>query len=200
MEKEKHSVYLAGKISKNDWRLKIAGRRFRDYGYDRKIGAVGYTWTDYEVNDEMSITGPFFISCDHGCYHGNNSHGVGLNRFMHDPFGRKDGWFGCCGDGEEPPFTEQEVLNICKLQIDRADIVFAYIDCLDCFGTLAEIGYAHAKEKTIFIVFKNKEIRKQMWFIDRMQQWDQNKISYVWIEDNLLSKIKEEHAHESTEL
>lgn len=179
---EHHTVYLAGKIRCNGWREKIAN--IRDHSINQ------YETNPILVNASLTIMGPFFISCDHGCYHGDRTHGVGLNKYCEDVDGTLY-HFGCCGNGENPPFTECDVLDICKSQIDAAEIVFAYIDCLDCFGTLAEIGYAHAKGKTIIIKFASDQLKKDMWFIDKMQQITCN-VSNEWINTQLLSKLKEE--------
>jgi hypothetical protein len=179
---EYHSVYLAGKIRCNGWREKIAN--IRDHSINQ------YETKPILVNASLTIMGPFFISCDHGCYHGDRTHGVGLNKYCKDVDGTLY-HFGCCGNGEQPPFTECDVLDICKSQIDAAEIVFAYIDCTDCFGTLAEIGYAHAKGKTIIIKFASDQLKKDMWFIDKMQQITCN-VSNEWINTQLLSKLKEE--------
>jgi len=165
---EHHSVYLAGKISPYDWRAKF-GYCFTLDHEDIAGGCIVH------VNDSLSITGPFFISCDHGCYHGEGSHGVGAS----------DG--GCMGHF----FSRKDVLEICKQQIDRAEILFAYIDCCDCYGTLAEIGYAHAKGKDIVIVFSNPEIKKEMWFVDTMKR-NTGIASLRWRKEQLLAKFKED--------
>lgn len=186
IKREHHSVYLAGKISCGGWR-NVMFSKYRDNSIH------GLTIDEIEplpINESLTITGPFFISCDHGCYHGKNTHGVGLNKFVEYEDGTID-WYGCCGSGEEPPYTEEEVLNICKSQIDRAEIIFAYIDCQDCFGTLAEIGYAHAKGKTTIIKFKNDDLERDMWFISKMQQ-KKTDVSDWWIREQLISKIKED--------
>lgn len=137
---EHHVAYLAGKIRKNGWRTGICGLAMAEPKDFNKV---------YAINGNLSVSGPFFVACDHGCYHGSESHGVGLNGY------------GCCG-ADDHYFTEQEVVEICKAQIDRAEILFAYIDCNDCYGTLAEIGYAHAMNKDIKIVFSNHELEKEM--------------------------------------
>ena len=86
-------------------------------------------------------------------------------------------------------FSRDDVLSICKRQIDRADIVFAYIDHNDCYGTLAEIGYAHAIGKDITIVFSNDRLKADMWFVDKMQRHSGD-ISSRWINEQLISKLK----------
>lgn len=170
---EHHPAYLAGKIRKNGWRNGFCNYQTSD---PADI-ADGY---EIDVNDSLTITGPFFISCDHGCYHGDNKHGVGAV----NSFATHDEWGGCMGNF----FTRDDVLEICKRQIDRAEIVFAYIDAPDCYGTLAEIGYAHAKGKDIVIVFSDEKLRREMWFADKMQQRT-GTVSDKWINKQLLTKI-----------
>lgn len=160
---EHHTVYFAGKISKNDW------RRYHKSSNPEDI----VNCSEYGINEQLSTTGPFFIACDHGCYHGEGQHGVGAR------FG------GCMGDY----FTREDVLEICKSQIDKAEILFAYINCRDCYGTIAEIGYAHAIGKDIIIYFANTKLQEEMWFIDKMQR-NTGVASSKWIEKNLLSHFR----------
>ena len=178
---ENHSVYLAGKIRCNGWRERIfpcryEGRGLWNYSVDE------FTNLSVHANDGLTITGPYFISCDHGCYHGEERHGVGAVDDVHS----EHEWGGCCGNY----FSRDDVFSICKKQIDRAEIVFAYIDCRDCYGTLGEIGYAHAVGKDIIIVFSDEDIRKEMWFIDKMQR-DTGIASREWIDKQLISHFTE---------
>lgn len=170
---EHHSVYLAGKISMTDWRCKITRYELNYDAYgDINPGQI------VAVNEGLSVTGPFFISCDHGCYHGDGKHGVGAVN--------SDEWPGCLGRY----FSKDEVLEICKKQIESAEIVFAYIDGYDCYGTLAEIGYAHALGKDIVIAFNSEELKKEMWFADKMQR-NTGVASDKWIHEQLISKFEE---------
>lgn len=167
---ENHSVYFAGKISHNGWRI-----GWGELVCEQAEKIEDLAKYEYQINDELTYTGPIFLSCDHGCYHGPGTHGVGA-----------DG-LGC---GGLPTICMEDVLYICKSQIERAEILFAYIDSADCFGTIAEIGFAHAIGKDIFIVFSNKELKEEMWFVDQMQR-NTGIASSKWLENNLLSKIKE---------
>ena len=174
---EHHSVYLAGKISKCGWRDKFPSVGIYDGMSCYQLGELSAN-----ANEELTITGPFFVSCDHGCYHGRGKHGVGAVDSLDS-----DEWGGCMGNF----FNRSDVLYACKRQIDRAEIVFAYIDQDDCYGTLAEIGYAHAKEKDIVVVFSNDRLKRDMWFADKMQQRTGN-ISDRWIREQLLTRIQED--------
>lgn len=168
---EHHSVYLAGKIWKNDWRNAFCD--YRGVPEDPMKIAQGY---ECDASAYMTITGPFFISCDHGCYHGDRSHGVGL-----DDSGGHSGI--CLGIY----FDRSEVFDICKSQIDKAEIVFAYINCRDCYGTIAEIGYAYAAGKDIFILFDDHTIEDDMWFVAKMRR-DTGIASKEWIKTQLTSR------------
>jgi hypothetical protein len=56
--------------------------------------------------------------------------------------------------------------------IRKCDMLFAFIDSEDCYGTLAEIGFAHALGKSIYIVF-DYPLRYRMrdyWFITQCAQ------------------------------
>jgi len=120
-------VYLAGKIRKHCWRHSLVS------------GLREHTWDDGVLpQGEFDYIGPFFVGCDHGCFHGTDSHGA----------------FPGCGAGACPGLDDvstihashQEVSTLCLLAITRADLMFCYIDSTDCFGTLVEIGYALAHQ------------------------------------------------------
>lgn len=145
---ENRFVYLAGKIDMNGWRTVIFPRmRYMNNSY-RIFG------TDCEPTtiDNLYVTGPFFISCDHGCYHGDASHGVGA-----------DG-DGCEGSG----IPASVVPKVCMDQIERSNFVFAYIDDPTCFGTLCEIGYAVGKGIPVAVMCSTDKLRDNMWFISQM--------------------------------
>ena len=72
--------------------------------------------------------------------------------------------------------TRNGVVNRCLNQIDFCDAVHAYIDSLDCPGTLPELGYAAAKGKPIYLVIDSSlqqfptttcssERKDELWFI-----------------------------------
>lgn len=146
------NVYLAGKISSNGWREKIISMR-----RDENLSNFEYTYDKIKnhkikYNDSIDIVGPFFINCDHSCYHGENCHGVGIEKNT------------CIG---EKTFTQSQVYSICTYQIRKSDIVFAYIDDNTCYGSLFELGYAASLNKPILILYSNKKTMKDMWFINQ---------------------------------
>lgn len=106
-------VYIAGKISKNDFRHRLVpGLAHHSFGQEEIITL------------DFIYVGPFFVSCDHGCYHGKGTHGV-MNEL------------GC---QEVLEHTRLDVISNNNAAIDRADVVFVYITATDCYGTLVEIG------------------------------------------------------------
>ena len=140
-------VYLAGKIHKNGWRDKILDYSVTICG-EKDIIAT-------KASEYLFSCGPFFISCDHGCYHGENSHGVGAYKIGEEFPDR------CQGKG-----TPQALVpTVCMNQINKSDFVFAYIDSASCYGTLCEIGYAIGKGKPVAVMFATDKLKNDMWFI-----------------------------------
>lgn len=140
-------IYFAGKIGKGDWRHKIISN-LRCFDY----------WGIYNEDEKgklpklpnFTYAGPFFVSDDHGCGHGCNSHG--------------------CGNEETTCFDavpRTEVVKGCLNQINEADIIFCWLDNLDAYGTLFELGYAYSKNKRIFLAIdeKIKSTCDDFWFI-----------------------------------
>jgi len=151
--------YVAGKIKAYDWRLSLsvdepgrwgtrgveadysdAGSRF-DQGFpvqpfSKHSGLLGHHYT-----------GPYFVRCDHACYHGPGDHGVGAESS------------GCLGGGH---ISQARTARYCLQAIDRSDVVFAWLDDPSCYGTLFELGYAHAAGKPIWVA--GPEPLPDLWF------------------------------------
>ncbi len=102
----------------------------------------------YEKDD---YCGPFFICCDHGCSHVPSEHGRAHS---------------CCIDGAGLDSGRNAAWTNCLSQIRNADVLFAWIDSEDCFGTLAEIGYAYANG--ILITIATNKMNDNLWFIYKM--------------------------------
>ena len=142
-------VYLAGEIKENGWRQCIINMR-DDSPAKMDASRQNFKGREIMYSQNVAITGPFFISCDHGCYHGERNHGVGLEHKA-------------CAENSK--LSRTDVFEICREQIRNADIVFAYINDGTCFGTLFELGYACACGKKIAILFDSDKRFKDMWFI-----------------------------------
>jgi nucleoside 2-deoxyribosyltransferase len=55
--------------------------------------------------------------------------------------------------------------------IQRADLVFAWIDSPDCYGTILEIGYARAMNKVVVVAFSEEfaatKAAHEMWLLTK---------------------------------
>lgn len=129
------SIYLAGKIAKNDWRHQVVRDLRYHWGQELQNDGREPPWPvlTEAVGGYLDYTGPYFASDDHGCFHGPTSHGCAT-----------------CVDGYTP-LPRQQVRQRCLNAISRSDMVFAWIDDLTGYGTLVELGVASAFGKLIVI-------------------------------------------------
>jgi len=119
----------------------------------------------YSINGgRLVYGGPFALSCDHGCFHRNGSHGL-----------LPVGW--CNGGADDLPesqaahestegLSEVAAVSRCMEQIRTCDAVHVYLDTISCYGTLVELGYADAFAKPIYIYYKEyaHNWKKHLWF------------------------------------
>lgn len=141
-------IYLAGKIRKTCWRHKLIPE------------LRGHSWDDGPLpHYSFEYVGPFFVSCDHGCMHTESSHGnLEPLALRLCPSRNPDAEF---------DYSRREVFDLCLKAICEADVVICYIDTLDCFGTLIEIGFAIAHRKTLVIAFAPgiaSRAKNDFWF------------------------------------
>ncbi|MFI9174886.1 DUF559 domain-containing protein [Streptomyces lincolnensis] len=133
------SIYLAGKIGPSDWRHDLIGYQLRGaWEVDDDNPSEPWPVLKRSVLGVFDYVGPYFVSDDHSCGHGPNTHGCG-----------NDGCVPCFTFGNLPKRTQ--VRELCLAAIDTADIVFAWLDDLTAYGTLVEIGYAKGRGKPIVI-------------------------------------------------
>ncbi len=145
MKNGKPIIYFAGKIGKGDWRSEIF--------HDERIGGLEFPAEQERYLFDESYTvdkgdflygGPFFVSCDHGCFHLEDSgHGAGAE-------------YGCGGGYNSEAQTEQtrqKIWRVNRSRLLRADVIFAYVNESDCYGTFVEIGMAQAQRKAVVIGF-----------------------------------------------
>lgn len=139
------SIYLAGKIRPACWRTQLV-EKIEDVLWEGESWPIEWEPLRNSINllsGKYDYCGPFYMSCNHGCGFREDSHG--LDKV-------------CSGSSYTPRAT-----RLCKKAIDAADYVFAWIDEADCYGTIAEIGYAAAKGKPICIAGPRRY--SDMWFV-----------------------------------
>jgi hypothetical protein len=140
----KPHVYFAGKIAKNDWRHPIVPE-LRNMQYDHgPFDAGAYIYN-----------GPFFVACDHGCHHGPTTHGV---------LPASDGSYGPCFLPSEHAQPERrEVARRALEGVRKSQLVFAYINALDCVGTIMEIGIAVQMRKPVALCIDTRIDGREFW-------------------------------------
>lgn len=149
-------IYLAGKIARNDWRHSLV------QGLE-SISATGYSshhraefvkpWPILTkvIFGEHDYTGPYFTTGGgHGTNHGDNSHGVGADWvYGHD--------LKC--------FPKDDLVAACFDAIKKSDVLFAWLNSRDAFGTFIEIGVARGLGKQIWIAHPTEQMIDDAWFV-----------------------------------
>ncbi len=173
-------VYLAGKIGKNDWR-----HRFVDYRLNnicqQLLSQPTMEWPilPKAIANRHDYCGPYFISCDHGCFHGEDTHGYGANpapsshyglpqcyEIVGDELNSEDAK--CHGYDDFEYELRRHVVNSCLEAIEECDVVFVWIDDLTAFGSIFELGFARALDKDIYLYEPLNFARSydDLWFIE----------------------------------
>ncbi len=153
-------IYLAGRVSKNDWRhdlgVYMRGRftaedlptLYKDKFPAEKAELDGHRYI---------YTGPWFIGCDHGGFHGPSNHGVGL--VDAEPL--------CCQptlpEGWSEGTSRRALAQLCYDAIDSSHVVIAWLE-EGAYGTVAEVGYARAKGKLVIVGGPASKPRDDLWF------------------------------------
>jgi len=139
---EKPRVYLAGKIAKNDWRNDVVdGYPSYSVYYRRPCDGLpkDSIWLDRDSADGKAlISGPFFITCDHGCQHGTSTHAM-------------DGSCANANIDYSRRSAREWAAHLCLAAIRRSDVFYAWLDDDTAYGTIAEIGYAVGIGKTVVV-------------------------------------------------
>lgn len=136
-------VFIAGKIRRNCFRHDLAPN-LRSAGSGKfALQCDGFTYV-----------GPFMDACDHGCRHGAGSHGV----------------LGVPGFGCEGAATSREdVYRRNQFGIQIADLVVAYIDAPDCYGTIFELGFAASNGIPYVVLFAPGIDISDFWYLQQSQ-------------------------------
>lgn len=141
-------IYLVGKVSKNGWRDKIVGHRC-GCNAGELDDPTKWPLLSKVVFGEHDYVGPFMISCDHGCYHGDGQHGLTNPEAS------------CCFKGE---FSRKAIVQCCLNAVKVADLVFCWLDAEEDYGSMIEIGYALALGKDVVVSSHNVSLCESHWF------------------------------------
>jgi very-short-patch-repair endonuclease len=179
-------VYLAGQIGKNCWRHDlVSGLRDALFSPCNESEDTPHEWPVLAkaILGKFDYVGPYFISCDHGCFHAEGGHG-----YAEEDYG---------GDGGHRIYfneSRETAHSLCLRSIHSADIVFAWIDSKYAYGTIVELGYAKALGKQIFIA--SPSYYKDMWFVYNLVSPDEWSIEYPGPLDafRALLKVEEKKA------
>jgi hypothetical protein len=145
-----HAVYLAGKVAKNDWRHDVVPG-LRGALYESDVQLAPFPNETLFLAKNVSYTGPFFVSDDHGCSHGPGSHGNGID--------------GCLAAYvTDAACSRLAVAERCRAGIERSNVIFVWLDDTTAFGTLVEIGIAAAMKKRVWIYAPENFDTSEMWF------------------------------------
>lgn len=139
-------IYLAGKVSPNCRRHDIV-KTLRDHGPDPDHADNAWPMLEGAIFEKHDYTGPFFVSCDHGCWHGTNDHGMGAISSL------------ACG--ESSGVAQTRVAQLCERAIRRSTLLFAWINDSDAYGTLVEIGVARGAGVPVVVACPKEIIRKR---------------------------------------
>lgn len=152
-------IYLAGKISKNDWRHKVvehlrgtfiggcpsSGEMSISRGIAKDEEYPSWPILKNAVFGVFDYSGPYFVCDDHGCWHGDNSHGFcAAEEVMEDWCAYENDEFVVTKRIEHPKM-QSHIVHQCQIAINRSDLFFAWIDRTDAYGTLVELGYAFGR-------------------------------------------------------
>jgi hypothetical protein len=141
-----------GKIAKNGWREQFSV-------------SMPNTWQEYlettpvATNFNFSYTGPFFIRCNHGCSHSCDVHATYSVCTAAASYESEEG----------QAFRPGRVVHRSVGQLQQAGFVLVWAglgeDALDtAYGSLVEIGIAHALGKPILLVHHPNAKIRDFWF------------------------------------
>lgn len=177
-------IYLAGKINKNCWRHSIVAglgnassplpafvEGVSEFGHGTQLDLPEWPVLKNAIFGHHDYVGPYFRSCDHGCFHGDGRHGVaaGYVDTGHGCFSSNSRDLRFWGSGCDSsalrennhgvPQTQDEsnraTRSFCLEAIDKADLIFCWVDREGAYGTACELGYARARGKNIRVASPN---------------------------------------------
>lgn len=156
MFKKPLKVYFAGKITKNGWRQELIDLRSEVFWALNQDNLAFETLVQngIEIDNSFIYNGPYMFGCDHGCFHGKESHGLGANINYE------------CGGFQ--PLQPKDIFELCKTLVKSSDVVFCYLDEMDAYGTIWELSWAHAHNIPVYLYYSDQlRLRdvNDLWFV-----------------------------------
>ena len=165
------SVYLAGKITGDDWRDEIVdGWSYQNHSpfyYQAVDSDRGDKWdvvpraVSAAFGSRLDYLGPWWCDFGRGGGHGD-SNWCG-EPHAYTPVEFDDHGASALTSGAD----RRRAMSIVHKNIDSAitkcDLLFAWINSGDCFGTIFEIGLAVARRKTVVVASPKEFDDRQMW-------------------------------------
>jgi hypothetical protein len=180
-------LYLAGRVSKPDWRETFfrTPELLQQGTSPGSLMEPGFSWPILPrvVLDTFDYVGPYVLQAR---AYGPSSHGLaasGLDwlpptrqetpalddRLVASTGGKPDlppafsAWSSLWDEIPPPDKARREkVCALCLQALRRADLVFAWIDSPTAYGTLVELGFAHALGRTIWLA--GPTAFEDLWF------------------------------------
>jgi hypothetical protein len=139
-------IYLAGKISETNWRATIVDglAELAEESYGGECFLAGFPVLEGAIrvgSQRHDYVGPYYVLGGHGETAGEDSHGM---------------------LGMDPSLRFGRLVSLCFKAIQSADLVFAWLDDVTAYGTIAELGYAAGRGKRIAIA--GDFWRRDLWF------------------------------------
>jgi nucleoside 2-deoxyribosyltransferase len=178
------SFYLAGKITGTTWRDEIVSgwseenhrdaaycQAFIDYDECLRWAIVPNACAACGVN--LHYTGPWWkdtkgLNGGHGSS-SKSEHPHGY--FLADNSVEEFYQFARLPEHSDIHAARTEVSQAVQSAIEAADLVFAWIDGPDCYGTILEIGYARAMGKAVVVAFSedfaSTKAAHEMWLLTK---------------------------------
>lgn len=163
------SVYLAGKISGADWRSELVP----DWGSECDGGGMEDFLWEVQPNivavpgkqKKLALTGPHWRKTEETWGHGNVVQMAGEHRSAGlDPQYIGDMTENDLAAPELIASGKQSLAAAISSAIAAADLIFAWIDCLDCYGTIFELGFAKPyREKRIVVAMPEAIETREIW-------------------------------------
>lgn len=164
------TFYLAGKISRTNWRDEIVSqwseenhsRHNENAMFDYHESGLWATAPRASVARNgvmLDYAGPWWSPAYGG--HGSSNFFTSPHAYMFRCWEQTGDTSDNCGN--PTPKLLREIRRNIDNAIAAADLVFAWIDTTECFGTLVELGFAAARGKAIIVAFSEAIDAQEFW-------------------------------------